>query len=131
MAKAVAKAVATEVKTSRRWLRVKLSNEELLSAGKLQADRSLELVAVEADRKRQADEMKAKATALEAELTVLASKVSTGYEYRWIGCTERLGFPTATEKKVTRDDNGELVGIEEMNQAEMQRCLNLAEPGAA
>ena len=112
-----------ETKNSRRWLRVNLTREELLAAGKLQADKSLELGVIEGDRKRAADDFKAKTSALEAELTSLAGKISTGYEFRYVPCTEYLGQPEADRKTVVRNDTGETVTVEQMTESEMQREL--------
>jgi len=88
----MAKKIKVEMKSSRRWLRVNLTNEELLAAGKLHADRSIEFAALENDRKRIADEFKAKTSAIEAEACALAAKISSGYEFRYVPCTEYLGF---------------------------------------
>ncbi|MEI8290261.1 MAG: hypothetical protein WCH99_12390 [Verrucomicrobiota bacterium] len=120
MAKAKTK---TETKTSRRWLLVTLTKEELLAAGKLQADKSLELAVIEGDRKRVADDFKAKTSAIEADLASLAGKISTGYEFRYVNCTEYLGEPAPDKKRVVRQDTLEVVGEEDMTQAEMQREL--------
>lgn len=126
----MAKKTKIETKTSRRWLRVNLTNEELLAAGKLQADRSIEYAALENDRKRISDEFKAKTSAIEAEACALAAKVSTGYEFRNVSCTEYLGDPAADKKRVVRNDTGAEVGIEDMTTAELQREL-LASDAAA
>ncbi len=126
----MAKKIKAETKTSRRWLRVTLSQDELLAAGKLQADKSLELGVIEGDRKRIADDFKAKTSALEAELGSLAGKISTGYEFRYVGCTEYLGEPAADQKRVIRNDTGEVVGVEPMTEAEMQRELIAGETAA-
>ncbi len=125
----MAKKTKVESKTSRRWLRVTLTQDELLAAGKLQADKSLELGVIEGDRKRIADDFKAKTSALEAELGSLAGKISTGYEFRYVTCTEYLGEPEADKKRVVRNDTGEDIGVEVMSEAEMQRELIASEAG--
>jgi len=128
----MARKTKIETKKTRRTLRVTLTEAELLAAGKSQADKLNELGAIENDRKRIADEFKAKASALEAQVADLANKISSGYEFRSVGCTEYLGEPEPTQKRVVRDDTGEVVGIEEMNSAELQReLLNPAEAAAA
>ena len=119
----MAKKIKVEMKSSRRWLRVNLTNEELLAAGKLHADRSIEFSALENDRKRIADEFKAKTSAIEAEACALAAKISSGYEFRYVPCTEYLGEPAADKKRVVRNDTGAEVGVEDMTTAEMQREL--------
>ena len=112
-----------ETKKTKRLLRVMLTKEELLVAGKTQADKSLELGTLEADRKRTADDFKAKISAIESEVGQLANKVSTGYEYRDVTCTEYLGDPEPDKKRIIRDDTGEEVAIENMTESEMQREL--------
>ena len=124
------KTTKIETKTSRRWLRVTLTQEELLAAGKLQADKSLELSVIDGDRKRVVDDFKAKTSAIESELASLAGKISTGYEFRYVNCTETLGEPAADKKRVVRQDTGELVGIEDLTAAEMQRELVTTESPA-
>ena len=126
----MAKKIKVESKVTRRWLRVVLTNEELLAAGKLHADRSIEFAALENDRKRIADEFKAKTSAIEAETCVLATKISSGYEFRYVPCTEYLGEPAADKKRVIRNDTGAEIGVEDMTAAEMQRELIAGEqPG--
>ena len=125
----MAKKIKIETKKSKRTLRVVLTSGELLGLGKTQADKLNELGAIENDRKRIADEFKAKASALEAAVADLANKISSGYEFRSVGCTEYLGEPEPTQKRIVRDDTGEVVGIEEMNSAELQR--ELLNPGEA
>ncbi len=112
-----------ETKKSKRLLRVVLTKEELLAAGKTQADKSLELGTLEADRKRTADDFKAKISAIESEVGQLANKVSTGYEYRDVTCTEYLGDPEPDKKRIVRDDTGEEVSVENMTESEMQKEL--------
>jgi hypothetical protein len=117
------KASKLETKKGKRWLRCNLTSTELLAAGKAQADAAMNLIALENDRKRVADDFKAKVSAVESTLQVLASTVSTGYEYRNVTCTETLGVPECDKKTVTRDDTGEQVAVEDMTQADLQREL--------
>ena len=127
----MAKKIKVESKVTRRWLRVVLTNEELLAAGKLHADRSIEFAALENDRKRIADEFKAKTSAIEAEACALAAKISSGYEFRYVPCTEYLGEPAADKKRVIRNDTGAEIGVEDMTAAEMQRELISSETATA
>jgi elongation factor P hydroxylase len=117
------KKTKTETKKSKRLLRVVLTREELLVAGKEQADKAIELGALESDLKRVTADFKAKIAAVDARLQSLAGVISSGYEYRNVTCTEYLGDPEPDKKRIVRDDTGEQVGLEEMSQAEMQREL--------
>jgi hypothetical protein len=122
----MARKAKSETKKIKRLLRVSLTQAELLAAGKLQADKAIELAAVDNDRKRIADDFKARVTALEAETASLAAKISTGYEYRNVPCTVYLGDPEPAQKRIVRDDTGEQVAIEDMTSDEMQRELTTA-----
>lgn len=110
-----------DTKKDKRFLRCTLSQDELLAAGKLQADKHGELCRTEADKKRIVADIGAKIAALEAELGSLAGKITSGYEFRDVTCTVHLGTPKPEQKTIYRDDTGELVGVEDMNPAEMQR----------
>jgi len=112
-----------DTKKSKRYLRVQLSREELLAAGKEQADKLNERTRLDEDLKRIKDDFKAKISALDARINTLTGSVSTGYEYRNVSCTEFLGEPAADKKRIVRDDTMEQIGIEDMNAQEMQREL--------
>ncbi len=120
-----------ETKKSKRWLRVQLSREELLVAGKEQADKLTERTRLDEDLKRIKDDFKAKISALDARINTLTGSVSTGYEYRNVTCTEFLGEPAVDKKRIIRDDTSEQIGVEDMNQAEMQRELLNSEENPA
>lgn len=112
-----------ETKKSKEYLRVQLSREELLVAGKEQADKLNERTRLDEDLKRIKDDFKAKISALDARINTLTSAVSTGYEYRNVTCTEFLGEPTPDKKRVVRDDTGEQIAVRDMTASEMQREL--------
>lgn len=104
-------------------MRCTLTNDELLTSGKRAADLQIELAQIESDKKRITDDFKAKASAVEAELTSLASKISTGYEHRIVTCTVKLDDPEPGKKTIFRDDTFEAIGVEDMTNSEMQREL--------
>lgn len=112
-----------ETKKIKRFLRVNLTKDELLDAGKNQADKLQELGRLENDQKRVAMDFKAKISALEADTHSLSNKISTGYEFRDVTCTAFLGDPKPEKKRIVRDDTNEQVGIEDMSAEEMQREL--------
>ena len=112
-----------ETKKTKRWLRCDLTNEEKLAAGKTQADKAIEMISLENDAKRISAEFKAKIAAVEADLQVLANKISSGYEHRNVPCTEYLGDPDPEKKTVIREDTGEQIAIEDLTEAERQREL--------
>lgn len=112
-----------ETKKSKRFLRCILTDIEKLQAGKNQADKAIEKIGLENEAKRISAEFKAKIAGCDAELAVLANKISSGYEHRQVTCVEYLGTPAPDKKRVVREDTLEEVGIEDMNAAEMQREL--------
>lgn len=119
-----------ETKKSKRHLRCQLTKEELLQAGKDLADRTSELSGLQEDKKRVVSDFTAKITSKEADISLLSGKVQSGYEYRMVTCTERLGVPKPDKKTVVRDDTKETVGVEDMSSSEMQKeLIKTAAPG--
>lgn len=114
-----------EEKRENRLLRVNLTKEELLAAGKDQADKFIQIAALEEDKKRVTDDFKAKTSALEAEVQVLSNRISSGYDHRNVECVVYLAHPKPTQKTIIRLDTQEVVGIEDMTKAELQRELDL------
>jgi hypothetical protein len=104
-----------------RFLRCDLTETELLAAGKEQAQKTIQLAQIEADKKRVVDDFKAKESEVKAALSNLASKVASGYEFRDVTCTVHYDDPSEGKKSVHRDDSGALVAIEDMSPSEMQR----------
>lgn len=112
-----------EKKKTKRNLRVTFSDPELLQLGKDLADKTTELRELEEDKKRVVSDFGARITAKEAEVSLLTSKLKSGYEYRMVNCTETLDFPTLGRKTISRDDTGADIAVEDMTSAEMQREL--------
>lgn len=106
-----------------RFLKCQLTPTEILEAGRQQAGKYSEHVRVESDRKRVADDFKAKLSALEAEIGSLAGKIECGYEYRNVPCEAQLGTPEPGKKRILRLDTLEEVAVEDMTAEEMQRDL--------
>lgn len=112
-----------ETKKLKRWLRCDLTDEEKLAAGKTQADKAIEKITLENDAKRISADFKARISAVDAELQVLANKISSGYEHRNVTCTAYIGDPEPDKKRIVRDDTGEHIAIEELTESELQREL--------
>lgn len=118
----------TETQKTTKRLRVVLSTEELLVAGKTAADKVRELADLDDDLARVRSDLKARIDAARAELSLASARVSTGYEYRSVACTVFLSDPIVGKKRIVRDDTNEQVGIEDMSPDEMQReFVTLAE----
>lgn len=112
-----------------RNLRVDLTSEELLESGKQQADKSIQLRQVEERKKRVNDDIKSEMTALESELSQLASLISSGYKYEDVNCLEFFDDPKPGKKTIIRTDTMAVVSVENMTPMDLQRDLDL-EDGA-
>ena len=110
---------------TKRHLRCILTKDELLELGKVLAEHNGSLAALEADKARVVSDFKAKATALESEISICSNKISTGYEFRSVECTVIMNDPKAGKKMTYRDDTAERVSLEDMNPEEMQAVLPL------
>jgi len=117
-----------DVKKSKRNLRCKFTDPELLKIGQELAEKTTELNALELDKKRVTSDFGAKIKAASAEIMLLTNKIQTGYEFRMISCTEILGRPDPTKKTVIREDLEEIIGIEDLTAAEFQRELLTISP---
>lgn len=115
--------ISPETKKQKYNLRCTFTEPELLKLGKSLGDRTLELAALENDKKRVVKDFDAKISSVEADISVLTNQVTSGYEFRMVTCTEILGKPEAGRKSVIRDDTNEMIGIYDMTQEELQRTL--------
>lgn len=99
-------------------LRYTFSEPELKECGKRLAETHSKLAELERDKKRVTSDFGAKISAVKAEGSSLAEKVSTGYEVRDIACTATMDTPTIGKKRITRNDTGEEVEIIAMTPTE-------------
>ncbi len=116
-------------KTSKRNLRCTFTDTELLAQGKTLAELSRQAGQLEEEKKRITDDYKAKLSGVEADISIFANNIRTGYEFRNVDCTEFLHDPRPSMKTVVRNDVNETVGVFEMTQDELQQCLPLEEQG--
>lgn len=115
-----------EIKKESLNLQYKFNAEELRILGHDLAEAQIQLRQLNDDRKRVADEWKAKISTKEAEIASLSNKVSSGYEFRQIPCEITLNEPI-NKKTIRRLDTGEIVGIQELSDYERQRTLKFEE----
>ena|ERR1035437_4111902 len=108
------------VKKSKRHLRCKFNNEELLVIGTELAESNNALAALENDKASIVSEFAAKIKAAEATVSIAAHKISSGYEFRDVPVTIRMHQPVVGKKVIFRDDTNELVATEDMTQEELQ-----------
>jgi hypothetical protein len=106
-------------------MRYSFTPEERLEVGKLLADAQIELCRVGEDKKRVADDFKAKESALDASVKSLSNKMSTGYEFRDIDCTIIYNDPKTGKKSLFRDDTGERIATDPMTAEELQEEIDL------
>ncbi|HYE30259.1 MAG TPA: hypothetical protein VEH27_02420 [Methylomirabilota bacterium] len=114
-----------ETKKTKRTLQCNFNEAELLAIGKDLAQQHSQLVALENDKKRVVADFQARIATVEAAISIASNKISTGYEYRDVPCTEILGSPKPDQKTVIRDDNNAVVGTWTMSAEEMQRQFAL------
>jgi hypothetical protein len=117
----------TEVKKENINLQYRFSGDELRQLGKDLAEAQIALRQLDDDRKRIADEWKARISAKEAEIASLSNKVSSGYEYRDIPCEITLNEPIG-KKTARRTDTGEVAWVRDLTENERQRTLDFSEP---
>lgn len=111
-----------EVRKETRNLQYKFSPDELRQLGRDLAEAQIQMRQLEDDKKRVADEWKARISGKDAEIALLSNMVRSGYEYRDIPCEAVLNEPV-NKKTVRRLDTGEVVGVYDLTDSEKQRTL--------
>ena len=114
---------------SQRLTRCIFTNSDLLVIGKSLAELRQQREALENDKKRVVSDFSAKLAAVDAEESIAANKIASGYEIRAVECRVLLDAPERGQKTLMRLDTDEVAGIEEMTDADRQ--LNLLEPEEA
>ncbi|MBE2178893.1 MAG: hypothetical protein IAE97_00270 [Chthoniobacterales bacterium] len=127
--KAITGEATTEVRKENLNLQYKFSDDELRILGKELAEAQIQSRQLEDDRKRVADEWKAKISTKEAEIASLSNKVNSGYEYRDIPCEITLNEPVG-KKTARRTDTGETVWVRDLTDSERQRTLDFSDGDA-
>lgn len=107
-------------------LPVKLTDKELLAAGREAADSQEELRDVEGQAKAASDEYKGKMKAITGRIVRLASLVRAGYEHREVACEQVFDYEAGT-LKVTRLDTREIVERRPLRSDERQMVLAVDE----
>jgi len=111
-------------------LRCEFTEAELLAQGKVLAELSRQAVVLEEEKKRVTDDYKAKMSSIEADISITANNIRTGYEFRNVDCVEFWNEPKAGQKTVVRKDLQKTIQVLDMTQDEMQQTLPLEEPAA-
>lgn len=117
---AVKKMLAPITKKSKRNLRCKFTNDELLVVGKELAEANNALTALENDKARVVSDFAAKIKGAEAIVSIASNKISTGYEFRDVPVTIAMHEPESGKKTIVRDDTKEIVEVLDMTQDELQ-----------
>ena len=107
-----------------------LSDEERRNYGIQLATTLEEIEGIEAEKKKISDRYKDRIAGLQSRADDIRQKVSSGQEWREVECTVVLCQPTADHKQIVRNDTGEVVGTECMNNADRQAMLPFVEPEA-
>ena len=109
-------------KTEFRSLAVNLTEEEILRYSKELARNTQELRDKENRKKEAAKMMDAEISGHKAQVDMLSLKVANGYEYRDVECYWKIDQPNET-KTLFRNDTGEIVKIEKLTSADLQKKL--------
>jgi hypothetical protein len=124
--KSITGKASTEVRKENINLQYKFTHDERLALGTELAEAQIVLRQLDDDRKRVADEWKARISAKEAEIASLSNKVSSGYEYRDIPCEITINEPVG-KKTARRTDTNEVAWVRDLTDSERQRTLDFEE----
>lgn len=91
-------------KTIKMNLRCLLTDEEKLSLGNELADATNDLREIENDKSRVTSDFKARATAVEATISIASNKLRSGYEHRDVECKVQFDDPKPGKKTIYRQD---------------------------
>ncbi len=88
------------------------------------ADLNERLANLEAEKKSVTSDFASKIAAVEGEIASDSNHIRSGYEYRSLDCTIHFDKPRAGRKQFIRDDNGEIVGDEAMEDYDRQAVMD-------
>ena len=111
-------------KRHKEFLQYKFTHDEIHQKGQDLARIASEIEALKEEKKAAVASFNAKITAGEADVSTLGKHINNGYEYRYIDCTTVYHDPNTGMKTIRRDDTGEVVKKESMNENEMQGELD-------
>lgn len=109
-------------------LKVELTDKEKQAFGLRMAEMLQELDQLEKDKKRIVDDFKAQAGALESQAGSLATKITTGTDWRDVPCVWIMDDPKTGMKTNYRLDRLSIIESKAMTEQEMQRTLPLNLP---
>ena len=118
-----------EVRKVKHTLKYQFNDAESLAHGRHLAEVSEQARQIEADKKRVVKDFDAKLAQAEAEMSLVGNKLTSGYEYREVECTETFGEPDDTKKTIRRHDSPAgpvVVAVKELTNEEKQRTLEFA-----
>lgn len=98
----------------------KLTDEERKTKGIELATMNNDMMSLDEQAKATANDFKERIGGFAANVRVLSHIVSRGEEIRDVECTVRFGVPDKKHKTIVRDDTGETVAVEEMNEFDLQ-----------
>lgn len=123
--------VETETKKETRILQYDFTQDEIRELGKKLASNESKIGELQADKKRTMDDFKSKLSQAEADRGLLKNKINSGHETRDIECEVIVNMPAGkkTVRRLDRENDprykpsDEIVGIEELTQAERQKTM--------
>lgn len=112
-------------KTFTRYIRVNLTDQELLQAGKDNAEKQQEIKRTEEELKRVTKDFQAKLAAYKTDASVLADKITTGYEMRNVECYAVMDDPKKGRKTIRVVETQHSVTVEDMTDQDMQAEMDM------
>lgn len=106
-------------------LRHSFSEKEVLVLARKLAEGNNDLAQAEDEKKSVTSQLKAKADRIAAQVAETAGKITCGYEYRTTQVLVEYHKPKGGQKRLTRLDTNEIIGEEDMTEAEKQSELPL------
>lgn len=111
-----------------RQLRVNLTDKERIELGRQLAQSSQKLETIAEDKKASMAQFKADESAAQAKIATLSQQIANGYRLDAVRCEWLLDTPEVGKKQLVRLDTKEVLETLDMNDADKQGNLPLADP---
>jgi hypothetical protein len=111
-------------KPTKRSCKYKFTDAELLEIGQHLAEATENLEALKEEKKKVVSDFAAKISAAQADANVAVNQLRSGWEHREMACTIHFDVPAKNRKSYIRDDTGETVGNEPMDEHDRQAQLD-------
>jgi hypothetical protein len=117
----MAKKIEVTAPKEKQYLPCALTPDEERMKGKLLSAAHSKLKVLEQRKKEFNDQNKSLTSGVEAEIETLSQQIASGIEHRDITCHWEFDTPQKGDKTLIREDTEEIVRIEEMTHADLQK----------